>query len=205
MTPAVQLKPRLTFEQFLDYDDGTENLYELIDGTILEMPEPSRLHQSIAGYLDSVFKGEILRSQQPWETVRNSAIKVPGRNLADGRRPDLAIVDLPKNEQEEMAKGILTTPHMIVEIASSNWANDMRDKIYGYLHLGVPEYWVIDYLGQIPEKHCDRGKGVKTIVHIPQTKGYGYIKQEYLGDEPIPCITFKDLMLTTNTIVKAGR
>jgi Uma2 family endonuclease len=94
---------------------------------------------------------------------------------------------------------------MSVEIASSNWVNDIRDKILGYLHLGTPEYWVIDYAGQIPEKYCDRGKGIKTAVYTLQTKGYAYNKNEYLEDEIIPCQTFSDLQLTTNLIVQRGK
>lgn len=200
---AVQLQPHLTFEEFLDHDNGTENLYELIDGILVAMPEPSRLHQSIARYLDQVFGAEIERLEQPWEPVRNTAIKVPGRNLADGRRPDLAIVTLPQTEEESQAKGIHTTPHMVVEIASSNWGDDLKRKVLAYAHLEVPEYWVIDYAGQIPDRYCDRGKGVKTLVHT--LKGYGYARQEFVGNESIPCQTFQALELTTDLIVRAGK
>ncbi|MBD2072092.1 Uma2 family endonuclease [Leptolyngbya sp. FACHB-671] len=200
---AIQLQPHLTFEEFLDYDTGTENLYELIDGSLIAMSEPSRLHQRIARYLDLTFGDEIERLELPWEPVRNTAIKVPGRNLADGRRPDLAIVTIPQTEEESQTKGIHTTPHMIVEIASSNWGEDLKRKVLAYAHLEVPEYWVIDYGGQIPEKHCDRGKGVKTIVYTLQ--GYGYVKQEFVGDELIPCRTFPEVKLTTNLVVRAGK
>lgn len=194
-----------TFEEFLDYDDGTSNLYELIDGVIVAMPEPSRLHQGIARYLDRMLGDAIEQKGENWEPVRNTVIKVPGKYLADGRRPDIAVVDILPPEIAQQEKGIRTVPHMIIEIASSNWANDLRDKILGYLHLGTPDYWVVDYAGLVPEKYCDRGKGVKTIVHTLQSKGYGYDRVEYLADEPIPCWTFGDsLHLTTNLIVGMG-
>lgn len=202
MTIALPIQSALTFEAFLDYDDGTENLYELIDGEPILMPDPSRIHQSIASYFDEVFKAEIRRDGRPWEPVRNTAIRVPGRLLADGRRPDVAIVDLPKTDEEAEQKGIITTPHMIVEIASSNWADDLRNKISAYIHLGVPEYWVFDYKGQIPAKYCDRGKGIKTIVFtFRDSGGYGYDKAEFIEDEIIPCRTFANLQLTTNQIL----
>ncbi|MEP0914351.1 Uma2 family endonuclease [Leptolyngbya sp. GB1-A1] len=205
MTAAVQIPP-LTFDQFLDYNDGTETLYELIDGCPLAMPEPSRQHQSITRYLDRVFSDEIEKLGRLWETVRNTAIRVPGRYLADGRRPDLAIVNLPQSEVEQQEKGIKTMPHMVIEIASSNWKDDLRDKIFAYLHLQVPEYWIVDYAGQIPEKYCERGRGVKTIVHTLRTVGrYGYDKQEFIGDEVIPCQTFEDLQLTTQQILQLGK
>ena len=203
---AVKQPHLLTFEEFLDYDDGTENRYELIDGVTVAMPEPARLHQSIARYLDQVIGNAIEQKGENWESVRNTVIKVPGKYLADGRRPDIAIVDILPLEVAQQEKGIRTVPYMIIEVASGNWANDLRDKILGYLHLGTPEYWVIDYAGQIPDKYCDRGKGVKTIVHTMQANGYGYDRVEYLANEPIPCQTFVEhLQLTTNLIVSCGK
>lgn len=203
MTIALPTQSALTFEAFLDYDDGTENLYELINGEPILMPEPSLLHQSIVGYLESVFRRQIEQLGHNWEPFRNTVIRVPGRLLADGRRPDLAIVDkLSPAEIEADVKGIRTTPHMIIEVASSNWANDLRDKISGYIHLGVPEYWVLDYKGQIPAKYCDRGKGVKTIVFtFRESGGYGYDKAEFIEDEIIACRTFPNLQLTTTQIL----
>ena len=203
---AIKQPQLLTFEEFLDYDDGTENLYELIDGITVAMPEPARLHQSIASNLDDTLKAAIRQTGENWEPVRNTVIKVSGKYLADGRRPDIAIVDVLPLEVAKQEKGIHTVPYMIIEVASGNWASDLRDKILGYLHLGTPEYWVIDYAGQIPDKHCNRVKGVKTIVHTMQTTGYGYDRVEYLADELIPCQTFGEcLKLTTNLIVGCGK
>ena len=90
---AIKQPQLLTFEEFLDYDDGTENLYELIGGVTVAMPEPARLHQSIARYLDQVIGNAIEQKGENWEPVRNTVIKVPGKYLADGRKPDIAIVD----------------------------------------------------------------------------------------------------------------
>jgi|GEM_PF-2287393 len=33
---------KLTFEQYLEYDDGTENLYELYDGELVKVPPESK-------------------------------------------------------------------------------------------------------------------------------------------------------------------
>lgn len=41
MTTTKQL---LTFEEFLDFDDGTDNLYELVAGQVVPMSEPSGRH-----------------------------------------------------------------------------------------------------------------------------------------------------------------
>ena len=117
---AIKQPQLLTFEEFLDYDDGTENLYELIDGITVAMPEPARLHQSIASKLDDTLKAAIRQTGENWEPVRNTVIKVSGKYLADGRRPDIAIVDVLPLEVAKQEKGIHTVPYMIIEVASGN-------------------------------------------------------------------------------------
>ncbi|HAA33082.1 MAG TPA: hypothetical protein DCE56_41870 [Cyanobacteria bacterium UBA8553] len=47
----------LTFEQFLDFDDGNEiNEYELVDGRLLLMPEPSELNEELLEFLSFIFE-----------------------------------------------------------------------------------------------------------------------------------------------------
>lgn len=52
---AIQSQPHLTFEQFLDYDDGTARRFELFDGIPVPMPEPSDLHEDIINALKQSF------------------------------------------------------------------------------------------------------------------------------------------------------
>lgn len=52
----TQAKPRFkTIEEYLDYDDGADTRYELVDGVLVEMPPESRLNQKIASFLFSAF------------------------------------------------------------------------------------------------------------------------------------------------------
>jgi Uma2 family endonuclease len=192
----------LTFEDFLDYDDGTDHCYELVDGRVVLMPEPSDLHEDIVQFLYEQFSAEIKRLGRLWVPRRNRVIDVPGRGeLANGKRPDLVIVTKAlSSEEAEKRRGIRSTPHLIVEVASGNWSNDATSKTLAYALLGVPEYWVLDYRGQIPAKDCVRGKGMKTIVFT--LNGQRYDRQEYLGDEVIPCKTFPNLRLTTEQMVR---
>lgn len=54
MTPATQR--RLTFEEYLSNDDGTDRRYEFDDGALVQMPPSIRLHQKIAQFLKGCFK-----------------------------------------------------------------------------------------------------------------------------------------------------
>jgi Uma2 family endonuclease len=49
MTVAADKK--MTFEEFLNYDDGTDNLYELENGELIQMPLESELNRRIVMFL----------------------------------------------------------------------------------------------------------------------------------------------------------
>jgi Uma2 family endonuclease len=52
----IQAKQRfLSFEEYLSYDDGTENLYELFNGELIEVPPESGLNVEIANLLFAIF------------------------------------------------------------------------------------------------------------------------------------------------------
>ncbi len=197
---TIVTPPQLTFEQFLDYDDGTDALYELIHGIPVAMPEPSDLHEDIVDFLKGVFQRESDRLKCNWKVRTNRLIQIPVGGNADGRRPDIAIVDNGMPDPDRRA--IYDPPRLIVEIMSKNWKDDLEPKLRDYALLQVPEYWAIDYRGQIPEKHCTRGKGIKTIVFT--LKGYQFERKEYLADEIIHGDTFSDLTLTTAQILNLG-
>ena len=40
-----------SFEEYLSYDDGTEKLYELFNGELIEMPPESGINVQIATFL----------------------------------------------------------------------------------------------------------------------------------------------------------
>ena len=88
-----------------------------------------------------------------------------------------------------------------MEIASGNWSTDLVDKQEEYEALRTPEYWIVDYKGQIPAKYCHRGKGPKVIVLTLSDEIYQ--KAEYLPGEGVPCSTFPSLELTVDQILAA--
>ncbi len=44
----MPLAQRLTFEDYLNYDDGSDHRFELIDGELVELPPESELNDWIA-------------------------------------------------------------------------------------------------------------------------------------------------------------
>lgn len=52
----TQAKVRFSsFEDYLSHDDGTENLYELFNGELIEVPPESGLNVGIAAFLFAQF------------------------------------------------------------------------------------------------------------------------------------------------------
>ena len=189
----------LTFDEFVQFDDGNElNEYELVAGRLALMSEPSDWHEEILEFLSFMFELQYRRQKLSYSVRKRSALML---DSIRGRRPDIAVIDRPKTRREDRQPGIRTTPRMVVEIASGNWSTDLVEKQEEYEALGVNEYWIVDYRGQIPEKYCRRGKGKKVII-LKLFNGL-YQKAEYLEGEVVPCFTFPELKLTVNQILAA--
>lgn len=190
----------VTFEQFLNFDDGNElNEYELVDGRLVLMPEPSELHEEILEFVSFMFELTYRRRKLKYSVRKRNSLFV---DETKARRPDIAVIERPKIILDNQPiQGIRTTPFIIVEIASGNWSTDLVDKQEEYQALGVPEYWIIDYRGQIPAKYCLRGKGKKVIVLTLENGEYQ--RAEYLEGETIPCQTFPELTLSVDQVLAA--
>jgi Uma2 family endonuclease len=55
-----------TFEEYLAYDDRTDNRYELVDGRLELMNPPTFRHLLIAKFAEQIFDAEIKRLGLPW-------------------------------------------------------------------------------------------------------------------------------------------
>lgn len=141
---------RLTFEQYLEIDDGTENRYELVDGRLIELPPESEPNTSLANYLFLL----LVSAGMPFRRVQPHAceLQVPVLEAGDpaNRYPDLVIL---REEHLELTRKRLTItfdvlpPHLVVEVVSPGQSNRDRDyvrKRKQYAARGVPEYWLID-------------------------------------------------------------
>jgi|GEM_PF-2111478 len=63
MTVTTQ---RITFEEYLTYDDGTDTRYELVDGELVPTSLGTSLHGAIIKLLERIFESEIARLNQQW-------------------------------------------------------------------------------------------------------------------------------------------
>jgi Uma2 family endonuclease len=138
----------MTMEDYLNYDDGTDTRYELVDGELVEMPTESPLNASIAKFL--LFE---LAKYLPIVLLglKDTEIEVAGRR-ARCRLPDLVV----HSEESRAAlvgakRSILTRdmppPVLVIEVVSPGQQNrdrDYRFKRTEYAARGINEYWIID-------------------------------------------------------------
>ena len=200
----VQTLPKpVTFEQFTQWYPDTGIRYELHNGVIVEMNQPLGEHEFIIGMLSRKLTAEIIRLLFPYFIARNVFVKNP---LADSAYcPDMAIVN-PDNlvneplwEKQSTLTQSASVP-LVVEVVSTNWQNDYANKANDYEAMGIPEYWILDYLGLGGRRFIGNPK-------LPTLSIYSLIDGEYQvsqfrGDDLIISPTFPELNLTAKEVLQ---
>jgi Uma2 family endonuclease len=84
----------LTIENYLTYDDGTDNRYELVDGAIVVVPLPSADHTDKIDLLLEIFRAEIRRNNLPMKASDKVGVYI-GKSSSTGRdysrTPDVCV------------------------------------------------------------------------------------------------------------------
>jgi Uma2 family endonuclease len=198
MTQTVAPKTFATFEEYLAYDDGTDNRYELVDGELVTLPPESEFNDSTANYLFLV----LVQAGIPYPLVRPHTCQIEVPVLREGdpknRYPDLVVL---REEHLELTRSRLTVtatmppPRMVAEIVSPGKENRERDyerKRAQYQAVGISEYWIIDpHQRQITVLRLEKGIYIEVGV--------------FRGGEEIVSPAFPELKLTADRVLNAGR
>jgi Uma2 family endonuclease len=186
-------KLNLTFEQYLDYNDGADNRYELVDGELVPMPIVSPEHAAIIRFIFLLFYQEVQRLGLDWE-VFNSEVGIR-TSKSRSRLPDVCIVngnDWRQLRQRRNKAAVLEAPLILaVEVVSPGEQNYERDyviKRLEYQTLQIPEYWIID-----PQER-------QKITILSLVNGV-YIAKEYQGEEMLASPTFSNLAIAATEIL----
>ena len=137
-TIAIKPKPKLTYEDYARLPD--DERYELIDGELIPMPSPKKIHQRlildlswILRRLEEMGLGELFIA--PFDVILSPTNVV---------QPDLTFVSSARAHiiTEDNIRG---APDLVVEILSPSTAGyDRTTKRDLYARHGVREYWLID-------------------------------------------------------------
>ncbi|MFM7560943.1 Uma2 family endonuclease, partial [Cylindrospermopsis raciborskii] len=136
---------KMTFEEFLNYDDGTDYLYELENGEIILMPFESEINRRIAVFLLIYFSQlgiPYYRLSMKTEIAVNS-------RMVGVRVPDLVVfseelAQVMQNATRSLILMDMPPPLLVVEVVSPNQEKrDYRYKRSEYAARGINEYWIV--------------------------------------------------------------
>lgn len=187
---TVTSAKKMTFEEFLNYDDGTDTLYELENGELIPMPSESDINQRMAMFLVTFF----LQLGIPSYRLRMKAEVAVHSRQVGVRVPDLVVYS------EELAKVMegatrslilmdMPPPLLVVEVVSPNQENrDYRYKRSEYAARGIAEYWIVDPMSQ-------------KVTVLEWVEGF-YDERVYQGESTIVSSIFADLQLTAAEVLQ---
>ncbi|MEH1972495.1 MAG: Uma2 family endonuclease [Nostoc sp.] len=204
MTQA--LTKQVTFDEFIAwYPESSDRHYELHDGIIVEMPKPRGKHSEIAGFINGSLFIEIARLSIPWFIPKECVIK--SLNTDSGYEPDVIVLDRQAltNEPRWKKESIITqgsSVKLVVEVVSTNWSDDYALKLEDYESLGIPEYWIVDYLGLGGRRFIGNPK--QPTISIYQLIEGEYQVRQFRRNDRIQSPAFPELNLTAEQIFLAG-
>lgn len=136
----------LTFEEYLAYNDDTDNRYDLVNGELVLIPPPTGQHADIVDLLEDIFKAEIRRLNLDW-AVRPGTIGVRTMELKT-RFPDLSIITAEQRQAIRLKAAVLESPPLLVVavVSLESVKRDYHYKRSEYAVLEIPEYWIVDPL-----------------------------------------------------------
>ena len=192
---------KLTFSEYLNYQDNTDNRYELVEGELIPMSLGTGKHGAIAKRLERFFDDEITRLKLLWIAQRFSVgLRSPrGGRWDTSRIPDVTVLPLEQwnslgdreaalRDREAVIDLNEEPPLLVVEIVSpSTQVTDYRSKQAEYAVLGILEYWIVD-----PLQNC--------VIVCTLVDGW-YDQVVFREDERIISLTFSELGLTANQVL----
>jgi Uma2 family endonuclease len=196
----------ITFDEFAAwYPENSIRCYELHHGVIVEMPLGTGRHSRVTGFIRSKLSIEIDRRSLPYSIPGDCLLK-PVRNEA-GYQPDAVVLDEAALAKEPRwdRESIITmgsSVRLAVGVVSTNWRDDYYLKFADYEEMGIPEYWIVDYLGLGGRKFIGTPK--QPTLTVCQLVDGEYQVTQFRGDDVIESLAFPELSLTAELIFRAG-
>lgn len=201
----VQSVPKLlNVDEFIT-EYGNDERYELIDGELIDM-EPTGPHEQVAAFVGRKLNVEIDRQYPHYFIPHRCLIKLLGTHTAF--RPDVIVLDQTRlvDEplwQQEPVITLASSIKLVVEVVSTNWQNDYARKVEDYAVLGVPEYWIVDYLGIGGREYI--GKPKQPTITICTLIEDEYQKQLFRSSDLLVSSIFPNMQITAKQVFAAGQ
>ena len=196
----------ITFDEFVAwYPENSVHKYELHNGVVVEMPLGTGDHSEVTGFISLKLGVEIDRGELPYSIPGDYLLKLSSNE--SGYEPDVIVLDRTALASEPRWKkeSVITmgsSVRLAVEVVSTNWRDDYFFKASDYEEMGIPEYWIVDYLGLGGRQFIGNPK--QPTLSIYQLVDGEYQVKQFRGSEKIESLAFPELKLTAEQIFRAG-
>jgi Uma2 family endonuclease len=187
----IVASPLFTLAEYFAYADGTDTRYELVNGKLVAMAQPTGIHGGMSEFASDNFRLEIQRLQLPLISKQDLIAVQTGQvnGKITCRVPDVVVITSEQWQEMRFREAVLTdsVPLLVVEIVSESTRNiDYRKKRAEYNAIEIPEYWIIDF--------SDRKV---TVLFLEDGL---YEETVYRDEEVIKSLLFPELQLTSAQI-----
>ena len=200
----IQINPKLLTVDAFIAQYGDQDQYELIDGELIDV-EPTGLHEQVIGFISRKLNVEIDRLNLPYVIPHRCLIRTSDDTAF---RPDVIVLDRTQLMHEPLwqSQPVITSGaavKLIAEVVSTNWQNDYARKVEDYALLGIPEYWISDYLGLGGREYI--GKPKQPTLTICQLADDIYVKRQFRARDRLVSPLFPSLQLQASALFAAGQ
>ncbi|WP_414618779.1 Uma2 family endonuclease [Calothrix sp. CCY 0018] len=202
--PKILTETLITFEDFVKLETGDKR-YELHNGILVEVAQPIGEHENVTGFLIRKLLAKFENFDLPYFIAPKVLIKPIGKN--SGFLPDVLVLDKrnlanePLYRKESTVSQSATVP-LVVEVVSTNWQDDYALKFDEYSDIGIPEYWIVDYLGLGGKEFI--GSPKKPTFTLCELVNGQYVRTP-LTSGAIQSKVFPELNLTVEQIFDAAK
>lgn len=198
----LEQKLDLSFDKFLEQcpEDGR---YELVDGKMVKNLA-TRIHYDVAWLILKSFDREVEQLSLNYLVNDVAAVLTTNKNGKEqGRHPDVSVIsrDVWRSDRQNH-RGIREPIQVAVEVVSTNWEDDYIDKLAEYERLGIPEYWIVDYLAIGSRDYLGEPKLPSVFIFTLDTEGK-YQLTRFQNSDRLVSPTFPELNLTVAQIMAA--
>ncbi len=137
---------RVSYQEYLELVESSDQRYELIDGEIFLMTSPSFRHQilvnEISWHLNNYFRNHKCSPLTSPLDIKLHGYAPKFKEDPNVVQPDLMVICDSENVTDGKYQGV---PALLVEVLSpSTKKRDLILKLNLYLKSGVREYWIVD-------------------------------------------------------------
>jgi len=195
-------KLELNFDQFLEQcpEDGR---YELVDGKMVRKLA-TRIHYDVAWLILKSFDREVEWLNLNYVVNDVAAVLTTNKKGKEqGRHPDVSVINRDVWRSDRLNhRGIREPIQLAIEVVSTNWEDDYIDKLEEYERLGIPEYWIVDYLAIGSRDYLGDPKMPSVLIFALNAEGK-YQMTIFQNNDRLISPTFPELNLTVEQIMAA--